>query len=732
MRYILLIFSLILSYESIIAQPFPKAPFKGFLGGEELIHPFLGGLNNPFAQNIDMDLDGRDELWLLDRSGEVNLIYRFTDNKWVYDEALSRLTPRLNEWILVDDFNKDGLDDVFTNSLVQGVAGISVFYGVEQNGMLTFNFATFPQFKFDIISYESRPGQFTNAYVAPGDLPAIGDVDYDGDLDILSFEPGGLTIHFYKNTQVEDGLPADQFHFVLDDVCWGKVVEDGLSAAIILGNDTVGCGNFLNKTPVEIRHAGSSLMLIERNGDRRHDLLVGDIGSTSMLNLINTGSLQNAFITDIKDNFPAETEKIDLAIYPFSMQVDFDQDGIVDLMASPGDLNNGENLNNLWLYKNFGSDTIPIYSLTSKHILGQDMFDFGSLSVPTVLDFNGDGLKDILVGTRGVYPAEILSDSRLIYLENNGAKGFLLKDNDLLGLSSFQSETAILSPAAGDLDGDGDMDLVIGEASGRLIYLENIAGADDVPVFNMPILPYQNIDVGVQSHPAIYDVNEDGLNDLVIGERNGNLNYFENIGVVGNPVFTPEPTDGFFGGVDVRETGFVSGSSTPFITKIESGCLLLTGSQSGVITAYRPELTNGESFQIIDSLWGGILEGENTCISMADLEGDGFLEAIVGNQRGGIAIYSTGLLDLTTTTSSYNEEKSKIHVFPIPVENTLTIKSTVNESFELSLYTYTGQLVEFSSFRQEAKLDLNLYDPGIYILKARSKKLFFIKKIIVL
>jgi hypothetical protein len=398
-------------------------------------------------------------------------------------------------------------------------------------------------------------------------------------------------------------------------------------------------------------------------------------------------------------------------------------------MASPGDLNNGENFNNLWYYRNIGSDAEPLYDLVRKNAMVQDMFDFGSLSVPTVIDFNGDGLNDILVGTRGVYPAEILSDSRLIYLENNGAKGFLLKDNDLLNLSRFQSETAILSPAAGDLDGDGDVDLVIGEASGRLIYLENLAGADAVPSFAMPILPYQNIDVGVQSHPTIYDVNGDGLNDLVIGERNGNLNYFENTGTVGSPVFKEEPTDDFFGKVDVREPGFVSGSSTPFMTTLESGSVLLTGSQLGVITAYNPDDMGNSTFSIMDTLWGGILEGENTSISLGDLDGDGVLEAIVGNQRGGIAIYSTGLLDLTSTTSSNEHEISKIKVYPIPARSTLTIKSALNEFLELRLYNYAGQLLEKSSFIHETVINLNSFNPGLYILKASSKEEVYLQKI---
>ena len=67
-------------------------------------------------------------------------------------------------------------------------------------------------------------------------------------------------------------------------------------------------------------------------------------------------------------------------------------------------------------------------------------------------------------------------------------------------------------PALGDLDGDGDMDLVVGESDGVLTYIEN-TGTSTAPVFVQRIgsaNPLNGIDVGGMSAPAFADLDNDG------------------------------------------------------------------------------------------------------------------------------------------------------------------------------------------------------------------------------
>ena len=85
----------------------------------------------------------------------------------------------------------------------------------------------------------------------------------------------------------------------------------------------------------------------------------------------------------------------------------------------------------------------------------------------------------------------------------------------------------------------GDLDLVGGEESGKLIYLEN-TGSSRTPEFVERIgtaNPFDGIDVGVYSAPALGDLDGDGDLDLVVGEESGKLIYIENTGTSTEPEF---------------------------------------------------------------------------------------------------------------------------------------------------------------------------------------------------
>jgi len=92
-----------------------------------------------------------------------------------------------------------------------------------------------------------------------------------------------------------------------------------------------------------------------------------------------------------------------------------------------------------------------------------------------------------------------------------------------------------------DLDGDGDQDCVVGEENGNINYFENV-GSEYVPIFKqrhgeVAVNPFHHIDVGDNSHPAFIDANGDELQDLLVGSKDGKVLLFLNSGTSSVPHF---------------------------------------------------------------------------------------------------------------------------------------------------------------------------------------------------
>jgi hypothetical protein len=107
------------------------------------------------------------------------------------------------------------------------------------------------------------------------------------------------------------------------------------------------------------------------------------------------------------------------------------------------------------------------------------------------------------------------------------------------------------TPTLGDIDGDGDLDLFVGESSGALNYFEN-TGTPSEPHFTLVSDEFGGFDVGRRSVPVLHDYDGDGDLDLLVGSESEGIRVFLNAGTPSAPNFVDD------GVLDLADFGFVA------------------------------------------------------------------------------------------------------------------------------------------------------------------------------
>ncbi len=737
---------LVLVCGSLAGQDLTPHNFDFTVNNTVIKNPLTGGINTPQVSKADFNNDGLLDLYIFDRSGNVSIVYLndgiANQAEYTYAPRYAENFPDLVDWVLLRDFNQDGAMDIFTAARTPGISGAEVLRGYYEDDELKFAPFYFPQFQFNVIPFRLGNGSFTNLYVSSQDLPAIDDIDGDGDLDIISFGVNGGYMEYFTNQSVEDGFGVDSLSFDRETDCFGGVFEDGLSTCVCLPIEAGACCTGLTDLQGDTRHAGSTILTFDNDGDGDKEVVLGDISFDALTMLENGGSPDMATMVDQDCNYPSTDVPVDLPSFPAAFFVDINNDGKRDLLAAPNSPRRVEDFFNLWYYRNDGTDAAPSFNFQRRDLLTHNTIDMGSGSSPVFVDFDQDGLEDIIVGTNTFYQPFNERDPRLFLYRNTGTAtnpAFTLFDEDYLDFSQFASNAWGFAPTFGDLDGDGDLDMVVGYQDGSLFYGENTAGAGNT--FQFTITPnYLGIDVGQNSTPTLVDINRDGALDLVIGERNGNLNYLPNIGTPTNPIFQPvhdaAPNNPFFGEVDVAAFGFDIGMSAPIFIDFGGSYTLFAGSNLGNIYRYDDIDNNLDgAFNLVDDTYGdNVRVGEESRINMTDIDGDGVLDLLLGNFRGGLNFYQT---DLNIDGTVGNEDLSEGPAFqmvPNPANDyvELRMEAFTGELYEIELFDLLGRTVFQRSFNGERlRINTNDFGAGIYFCKISLGNKITVKKLIV-
>ncbi len=536
-------------------------------GGDSLINAWAGGLNFPHFSTLDLNDDGSQDLLVFDKTGVRVIPFLNTANsgtpKYEYAPQYRHAFPKGQSFYMLKDYNCDGKKDIFTGSS----GNIVVYENTSSGGSLSFQ-------KMHSTTYLEAvyPSSSTSAAISmtSADAPAIIDLDNDGDLDILAFLFGENALAWIENKQ-GCGLQME-----FREKCWGHFEESGNTNEIIFNS----CTPSKFKTNGAL-HAGSSVLALDLNADGVKEVLISDVSYPNVQALFNSGTTDSAYMSSKDTAFPSYDQPIDLKQFPAMFYEDVTGDQIKDLIAVTNENDFGTGFvssDNILVYRNKGGDNQPDFELQENDFLRKTQLDVGEGCIPRIVDLNTDGLLDIVLAN-GFYREDInTQEPAFIYLQNTGTvqnPEFTVVDSDFANISSYSLGHS-LTPAFADLDMDNDLDMIVGDANGKLHYFTN-TGTLQNPAYTITTPEINGIDVGSYATPYLFDLDEDGDQDLIVGKSNGTLSYFKNQSA-SSPSFTKE-TD-FFGGINV--TRIASGFSVPYLFKYDGIINLMVSGEDGV------------------------------------------------------------------------------------------------------------------------------------------------------
>ncbi|MEN8193686.1 MAG: FG-GAP-like repeat-containing protein [Bacteroidota bacterium] len=453
--------------------------------------------------------------------------------------------------------------------------------------------------------------------------PAITDIDEDGLLDLIVGQFDGKLFHYEQVTE-----DADSFMLVTDQFLPADVdrkaspyftdLDDDNLLDLIIGTLS---GNLFHYEQEAAASDSFILVTDSINIDlptMRTNPTVTDLDHDGLLDLIiggNFGRLEfyeqdvagsNSFVL-ISDDL------IDLDNYVYSGTrpyfYDIDSDGLIDLLVGEMD----------GLYYHFEQTEIDSveFSLQSSNILG--LMDVGSGAAPCVTDLDNDDLIDMIVG-------EWHGNINHFEQASSGSLDFILVSDSLGG----ESISDYSYPSLTDLDGDGLFDLIMGERDGTLNHFEQ--DSENPNSFNLVTEFFNGIDIERYASPFLMDIDGDNRIDMLLGENVGKLYVYEQQ-TVGSNIFDLL--------IDSLEVSADKSDPAPYVIDYDSDGLLdlFVGRRTGEIEHYEQNEANTFDFNLIIDKFQNIDVGRRARVAFSDINADGKKDLIVGEQSGGLRLY---------------------------------------------------------------------------------------------
>ncbi|MCD6337285.1 MAG: T9SS type A sorting domain-containing protein [Candidatus Marinimicrobia bacterium] len=531
------------------------------------------------------------------------------------------------------------IDDIFSS--VNGLdAEMGVCYDIDADGDLDLISGGFTGLQLyrntgNVLNAEFSKidNFFSGLTLGSNPIPDLGDIDNDGDLDLLvGFSESGL-IKLYTNsgsdssaiflessalTIADAGLYAYPVFCDPDndgdlDILSGR---DGYNFYYYKNTGSITSGSWSSNSSVFYGLGGdtyfNSPAMADINGDGKQDLIYGTyVGPLNYYR--NSGTSTSPSWTENTSLFGGV---IDIGSASTPYFVDKDRDGDMDMVT-------GTQMGDIKLYRNDGSPSAPAFTYATTYTpLKHSLYSFVSFAEVT-----GDASYDALVG----------DFNGNIYFHEGSGYSFVPASSAM----TIDNVGGWSAPRFIDLDNDGDQDIVAGNEDGYLIYYEN-QGTASQPMWSIIYNYFDSLDVGSSCVPAFADLDFDGDYDLITGDLFREIQYFENQN-----------------GVWVEDTSMVE----------------------------------------------GIEAGQNASPAFADLDGDGDQDLILGNYSGNFDYYENlrevvAIKPVTTLPNDF-----KLNSYPNPFNPSTAI------SFSIFATNFAkASLVRKASMDRELHVELMIFD----------------------
>ena len=553
--------------------------------GTRYAHPFLGGIDVPRPQFIDIDGDGDLDLFMQERSDELAF----------FENAGTRAEPRyiwrtdrfqdleVGDWTRFVDLDADGDFDLLAELPYSYVR----YYR---------NTGTATRPSFEAVGDSLRDAAGAPIFADRQNLPTLADIDCDGSLDLFLGRIDG-TLARYELVGSPAGVP--RFEFITERF------EDIEIVAQIIGS---------------MRHGANAMAFADFEGDGDLDLFWGDFFEPGVLFIENTGGCPNFSLRSEPIPVPA-ADTVRTSGYNVPVPIDFEGDGDLDLFI--GVLGGAFNPNNTAADNFYHLENVDDGPLTVRDRRFLHGIDVGNESVPSLIDWDGDGDTDLLIANK-LDPANQRTSRLYLFLNRGDARAPRFELTDTLDFAT----TYHYAPAFGDLDADGDLDLLLGTWNDDVLHFVN-EGTRAAPRYVQQDSPAVRLTRGSNSTPALADLDDDGDLDLLVGEASGTLNYYRNEGTAQRPDWVLVSDE--WEGIDVGRR------SAPAFADIDGdGDLdLVIGTEDGGLLLYRNSPESGSARFQPDPAFSLPLPPFSTP-AFADLDGDGDVDLLVGGISGGL------------------------------------------------------------------------------------------------